>query len=40
MEEVTPFAALIASLKEALLHRSFEAGRFLIELEQEANYGE
>jgi hypothetical protein len=36
MEEVTPFAAL----KEAILHRSFEAGRFLIELEQEANYGE
>jgi hypothetical protein len=40
MEGVTRFAEIIASLKEALLHRSFEAGKFLIELEREPNYGE
>jgi hypothetical protein len=33
-------AKIIASLKEALLQQSFEAGKLLIELEQEKNYGE
>jgi hypothetical protein len=40
MEEVTRLAKIIASLKEALLHRSFDAGKFLIELMQEKEYGE
>jgi hypothetical protein len=40
MEEVSRLAKIIASLKEALHHRSFEAGKFLIELEKEANYAE
>jgi hypothetical protein len=40
MVEVTRLAQIIASLKEALLHRSFEAGKFLIELEKESKYGE
>jgi hypothetical protein len=40
MEGVTRFAEIIASLKDALLHRSFEAGKFLIELEKEPNCGE
>ena len=33
-------AKIIASLKEALLQQSFEAGRLLMELEQEKDYGE
>jgi hypothetical protein len=40
MEEVSRLAKIIASLKDALLHRSFEAGKFLIEMEKEPNYGE
>jgi hypothetical protein len=40
MEEVTRLAQTVALIKEALLHRSFEAGKFLIELETGANYGE
>jgi hypothetical protein len=33
-------AQIVASLKEALLEQSFEAGKLLIELKQEKNYGE
>src|SRR5260370_40834551 len=40
MVEVTRLTEIITSLKDALLHRSFEAGKFLIELEEEAKYGE
>jgi hypothetical protein len=43
MEEPTTasrLAEIIASLKEALLHQSFEAGKLLRELEHEKNYGE
>jgi hypothetical protein len=43
MEEPIPPSRLpqiIASLKEALLQQSFEAGKLLIELEQEKDYGE
>jgi hypothetical protein len=40
MEEVSRLAKISASLKEALHHRSFEAGKFLIELEEEADYGQ
>jgi hypothetical protein len=38
--EASGLAKIVASLKEALLHQSFEAGKFLIELEQEKDYGE
>src|ERR1700737_560757 len=37
---VSRFARIIASLKHALLHQDFEAGRLLIELEKEKDYGE
>jgi hypothetical protein len=40
MEEVTRLSEIIASIKDALLHRSFEAGKFLIKLENGANYGD
>jgi hypothetical protein len=36
----SPLSEIIASLKEALLQKSFEAGKLLIELEQEKSYGE
>jgi hypothetical protein len=38
--EPSRLAQIIASLKEALLQQSFEAGKLLIELEQEKEYGE
>ncbi len=40
MEEVVRLAEIVALLKNALLHQSFEAGKFLIQLEQEKDYGE
>jgi hypothetical protein len=41
-EPIAPsrLSEIIASLKEALLQKSFEAGKLLIELEQEKSYGE